>query len=126
MEFEKEILKNLESEELWTIVTFKTPDGPTKTLEKLIGILKDSGWRVTFKANWWTADVPYGIARLDLRKDGREKILLGRWILGRRYELIGVENMPLETGKEEFFRLVDGITSTLIHDPVIRTMREQY
>jgi hypothetical protein len=34
--------------------------------------------------------------------------------------------MSLEKGRDEFFRMVDSITSTLIHDPVIRTMREQY
>ena len=34
--------------------------------------------------------------------------------------------MDLERGKNEFYRLIDGITSTLIYDPVIRTMREQY
>ncbi len=34
MEFEDELVRNLESEELWTVVTFKTPYGrwdPPKT-----------------------------------------------------------------------------------------------
>ena len=108
------------------MVTFKTPHGPGVTLEKLTEAVERAGWRVTFRANWWTADIPYGLVRLDLRKNGREKILLGKWILGDRCELIKLENMPLERGRDEFFRMVDSITSTLIHDPVIRTMREQY
>ncbi|WP_297462014.1 ribonucleoside-triphosphate reductase [Thermococcus sp.] len=126
MEFEKELTRALEGEGLWTVVTFKTPHGPGVTLEKLTEAVERAGWRVTFRANWWTADIPYGLVRLDLRKNGREKILLGKWILGDRCELIKLENMPLERGRDEFFRMVDSITSTLIHDPVIRTMREQY
>ncbi len=68
------------------------------------------------------------LARIDARKGGnREKILLGKWVLGSKLKLIRVENMPLkEGGRDEFFRMVDSITSTLIYDPVIRTMREQY
>lgn len=126
MEFKKELVGMLEGEELWTVVTFKTPHGPGTTLQKLVEAVEEAGWRVTFKANWWTADIPYGLARLDLRKGEREKILLGKWILGEKCRLIKIENMPLEKGKDEFFRMVDSITSTLIHDPVIRTMREQY
>ena len=126
MEFKDELVRNLESEELWTVITFKTPYGPAKTLEKLVEAVEDAGWRVTFKANWWTADIPYGLARIDAKKEDREKIVLGKWILGRKCELIGLENMPLEKGRDEFFRMVDSITSTLIHDPIIRTMREQY
>ncbi len=126
MDFKDELISKLEGEELWTVVTFKTPYGPGKTLEKLVQTVEDAGWRVTFKANWWTADIPYGIVRIDATKDGREKILLGKWILGEKCELIKLENMPLERGRDEFFRMVDSITSTLIHDPVIRTMREQY
>jgi hypothetical protein len=126
MEFGGEITKALEGDGLWTVVTFKTPHGPGVTLEKLAEVARGAGWRVTFKANWWTADIPYGLARLDLRKGEREKILLGKWILGGKCELIRLENMPLEKGRDEFFRMVDSITSTLIHDPVIRTMREQY
>lgn len=126
MKFKDELVRNLESEELWTVITFKTPYGPAKTLEKLVEAVEDAGWRVTFKANWWTADIPYGLARIDAKKEDREKIVLGKWILGRKCELIGLENMPLEKGRDEFFRMVDSITSTLIHDPIIRTMREQY
>lgn len=126
MEFKDEIVRALEGEGLWTVVTFKTPYGPAGTLEKLVEVVENAGWKVTFKANWWTADIPYGLARLDLKKEGREKILLGRWIIGSGCELIRLENMSLEKGRDEFFRMVDSITSTLIHDPVIRTMREQY
>jgi len=126
MEFKDEIIGELEKEELWTVLTFKTPHGPATTLNELVKAVESAGWRVTFKANWWTADIPYGLIRLDLQKNGREKILLGRWILGKKCELIKVESLDLERGKEEFFRMVDSITSTLIHDPVIRTMREQY
>jgi hypothetical protein len=126
MEFKDELVRNLESEELWTVITFKTPYGPAKTLEKLVEVVEDAGWHITFKANWWTADIPYGLVRIDARKGDREKIVLGKWILGRKCELIRLENMPLEKGRDEFFRMVDSITSTLIHDPVIRTMREQY
>ena len=79
-----------------------------------------------FKANWWTADIPYGIIRIDAFRDGQEKIILGKWLLGRECTLLGIENMPLEKGKEEFYKMIDSITSTLIHDPAIRTMREQY
>jgi hypothetical protein len=126
VEFEKDVAKALDGEGLWTVMAFKTPHGPGKTLEELEDLVKRAGWRVTFKANWWTADIPYGLIRMDLRKDGREKILLGKWILGEEYRLLKLENMPLEKGRDEFFRMVDSITSTLIHDPVIRTMREQY
>ena len=126
MEFKAKILENLETEDPWTIITFKTPHGPGVTMTEMVEAVEGSGWRITFKANWWTADIPYGLLRLDLKRDGREKILLGKWILGNRYQLIRVDNLPLEAGKEEFFRMVDSITSTLIYDPVIRTMREQY
>ncbi|ASI99269.1 ribonucleoside-triphosphate reductase [Thermococcus celer] len=126
MEFEDELVRNLESEELWTVVTFKTPYGPGGTLQKLIEVMEKAGWRVTFRANWWTSDIPYGLARIDARKGNREKILLGKWVLGSKLKLIRVENMPLKEGRDEFFRMVDSITSTLIYDPVIRTMREQY
>ncbi len=126
MEFWDELVRALEGDGLWTVVTFKTPHGPGTTLEELVKAVEKAGWRVIFKANWWTADIPYGLVRLDLRKDGREKILLGKWILGGKFELVRLENMPLEKGRDEFFRMVDSITSTLIHDPVIRTMREQY
>ncbi|ASJ02708.1 ribonucleoside-triphosphate reductase [Thermococcus profundus] len=126
MEFKDEIVKNLESEGLWTVITFKTPHGPGETMKELSNAVEEAGWRITFKANWWTADIPYGLIRIDAVKDGREKIILGKWVLGSEYSLIKIENMDLERGKEEFFRMVDSITSTLIHDPVIRTMREQY
>ncbi|NPA48058.1 MAG: ribonucleoside-triphosphate reductase [Thermococci archaeon] len=120
------ILRHLARDYLWTVITFKVNSGPTGILEDLERAFKNAGWEVTFKANWWTADVPYGVVRLDLRKDGVSRILLGKWILDDGFELVSVENMDVEEGKEEFFRMVDGITSTLIHDPVIRTMREQY
>lgn len=126
MEFRDEIIKNLEGEGLWTVITFKTPYGPGVTMEKLSSVVEDAGWKVTFKANWWTADIPYGLIRMDLEREGKEKILLGKWILSEDCALIKVENFDLERGKDEFFRMVDSITSTLIHDPVIRTMREQY
>jgi hypothetical protein len=126
VKLKEEIVKGLEGEGLWTVVTFKTPHGPAKTMDTLVQIAGEAGWQVTFKANWWTADIPYGLVRIDLKKDGREKILLGKWILGRDVELLKVENMPLEKGRDEFFRMVDSITSTLIYDPVIRTMREKY
>lgn len=126
MEFKDEIAKNLEKEGLWTVITFKTPHGPGETMKELSRAIEEAGWRITFKANWWTADIPYGLIRIDAVKDGREKIVLGKWVLGREMALIKIENMDLEKGKEEFFRMVDSITSTLIHDPVIRTMREQY
>ncbi len=126
MNFENDIVENLETEELWTVITFKTPYGPGVTLDMLVRVIENAGWKVTFKANWWTADIPYGLVRVDAEKDGREKIILGKWILGRECKLIGIENLDLTKGKEEFFKMVDSITSTLIHDPVIRTMREQY
>ncbi len=126
MEFKNELIKALEGDGLWTVIAFKTPHGPGRTLEDLLKLLEEAGWRVTFKANWWTADIPYGLIRIDMRKDNREKILLGKWILGDEYRLLKLENMELERGRDEFFRMVDSITSTLIHDPVIRTMREQY
>ncbi len=121
-----EVLRHLEKDHLWTVVTFKVNSGPSEMVEELEKALEKAGWKVTFRANWWTADIPYGLIRLDLRKGDMRRILLGRWILGEGFELISVENMDLEEGKEEFFRMVDGITSTLIYDPVIRTMREQY
>ncbi|AEC51468.1 hypothetical protein PNA2_0552 [Pyrococcus sp. NA2] len=120
------IKENLEREGLWLVITFKTPYGPLDTMEMLEEAIKNSGWRITFKANWWTADIPYGLVRIDARRGDKEKIVLGRWILGKELKVIKVENLELEKGKEEFFRTVDSITSTLIHDPVIRTMREQY
>ncbi|AMQ18514.1 hypothetical protein [Thermococcus peptonophilus] len=126
MKFEKELIRELEKDELWTVITFKTPYGPGTTMEKLAQVVEKAGWRITFKANWWTADIPYGLVRIDMRKGNREKILLGKWILGEKCELIKLESLDLERGKDEFFRMVDSITSTLIHDPVIRTMREQY
>jgi hypothetical protein len=126
MEFKDELLRELEKNGLWTVVTFKTPHGPGTTMSRLEEVVREGGWDVKFKANWWTADIPYGLIRMDLEKNGREKILLGKWILGEKCELIRLETMELERGKDEFFRMVDSITSTLIHDPVIRTMREQY
>ncbi|WP_457751926.1 ribonucleoside-triphosphate reductase [Thermococcus sp.] len=126
MEFKDELIKALEDDGLWTVAAFKTPHGPGRTLNEVLRVIEEAGWRVTFKANWWTADIPYGLIRLDLRKEGREKIFLGKWILGSDYVLLKLENMELEKGRDEFFRIVDSITSTLIHDPVIRTMREQY
>ncbi|CAB48954.1 hypothetical protein [Pyrococcus abyssi] len=126
MLIENVIKDNINAEGLWLILTFKTPYGPLDTMEIIERAVKEAGWEVTFKANWWTADIPYGLVRIDARKNGREKIILGRWILGKNLEVIKVENLDLEKGKEEFFRTVDSITSTLIHDPVIRTMREQY
>ncbi|WP_461864539.1 ribonucleoside-triphosphate reductase [Thermococcus sp.] len=126
MDFEKDIVKNLETEELWTVITFKTPHGPGVTLDNLVRVIENAGWRITFKANWWTADIPYGLVRIDAKKDGREKIILGKWILGKECRLIKIDNLDLAKGREEFFKMVDSITSTLIYDPVIRTMREQY
>ncbi|HIH73310.1 MAG: hypothetical protein PWP49_1465 [Thermococcaceae archaeon] len=126
MEFKDQIKDKLSDKELWTVITFKTPYGPGETLEMLVNVLEELGWKIVFKANWWTADIPYGVIRIDIEQDGREKIVLGRWILSNKCELLKIESMDLEKGKNEFYRLVDGITSTLIHDPVIRTMREQY
>ncbi|ASJ15676.1 ribonucleoside-triphosphate reductase [Thermococcus chitonophagus] len=123
---ENVVRENIDKEGLWLVITFKTPYGPLDTMEKLEEAVKKAGWEVTFKANWWTADIPYGLVRIDARKEGREKIILGKWILGRELKIMKAQNLGLEEGKEEFFRMVDSITSTLIHDPVIRTMREQY
>jgi len=126
MKFGDRLVDYLKGEELFTVITFKTPYGPVETLDKLVSLIEGLGWNVEFKANWWTADVPYGVIRIDATQDGREKIVLGRWILGQECRLMRVENMELEKGKEEFYRMVDSITSTMIHDPAIRTMREQY
>ena len=126
MEFKDKIKEELDNPKLWIVITFKTPYGPGETMDKLASTLEELGWTVTFKANWWTADIPYGLIRIDITQDEKEKIVLGRWILGRKCELLGIENMDLENGKSEFYRLVNGITSTLIYDPVIRTMRGQY
>ncbi|HDH43997.1 MAG TPA: ribonucleoside-triphosphate reductase [Thermococcus sp.] len=126
MEFKDKIKEELDNPKLWIVITFKTPHGPGETMDKLASTLEELGWTVTFKANWWTADIPYGLIRIDITQDEKEKIVLGRWILGRKCELLGIENMDLEKGKSEFYRLVNGITSTLIYDPVIRTMRGQY
>ncbi|EHR77719.1 anaerobic ribonucleoside-triphosphate reductase [Thermococcus litoralis DSM 5473] len=126
MEFKEQIKDKLSDKELWMVITFKTPYGPGETMDRLASVLEELGWQVMFKANWWTADIPYGVIRIDIEQDGREKIVLGRWILGSKCELLKIESMDLERGKNEFYRLIDGITSTLIYDPVIRTMREQY
>jgi len=126
MEFKDKIKEELDNPKLWIVITFKTPYGPGETMDKLASTLEELGWTVNFKANWWTADIPYGLIRIDITQDEKEKIILGRWILGRKCELLGIENMDLEKGKSEFYRLVNGITSTLIYDPVIRTMRGQY
>lgn len=126
MIFEKVFEENLERDELWLIVTFRTPYGPGETMDVMVKELEKLGWKIEFKANWWTADIPYGLIRIDASYNGKEKIILGKWVLGSKYEIIKVDNMEFEEGKEEFFRMVDSITSTLIHDPVIRTMREQY
>ncbi|MCO6041387.1 ribonucleoside-triphosphate reductase [Thermococcus alcaliphilus] len=126
MEFKDQIKDKLSDKELWMVITFKTPYGPGETMDRLASVLEELGWQVMFKANWWTADIPYGVIRIDIEQDGREKIVLGRWILGNKCELLKIESMDLERGKNEFYRLIDGITSTLIYDPVIRTMREQY
>jgi len=126
MEFKDKIKEELDNPKLWIVITFKTPYGPGETMDKLASTLEELGWTVTFKANWWTADIQYGLIRIDITQDEKEKIVLGRWILGRKCELLGIENMDLEKGKSEFYRLVNGITSTLIYDPVIRTMRGQY
>jgi len=126
MEFKDQIKDKLSDRELWMVITFKTPYGPGETMDRLASVLEELGWQIMFKANWWTADIPYGVIRIDVEQDGREKIVLGRWILGNKCELLKIESMDLEKGKNEFYRLIDGITSTLIYDPVIRTMREQY
>ncbi|AEH23773.1 hypothetical protein [Pyrococcus yayanosii] len=120
------IKDNIESDTFWLVIIFKTPLGPSETMERIAKAVENAGWKVTFKANWWTADIPYGLVRIDAKKNGREKIILGKWILGREWKVIRAESLELEKGKDEFFRTVDSITSTLIHDPVIRTMREQY
>ncbi|MFA4646314.1 ribonucleoside-triphosphate reductase [Pyrococcus kukulkanii] len=120
------IRENMDKDGLWLVITFKTQSGPLDTMKMLEKAVRKAGWEVTFKANWWTADIPYGLVRIDAKKGDKEKIILGKWILGKELEVIGVQNLDLERGKEEFFRMVDSITSTLIHDPVIRTMREQY
>lgn len=126
MEFGDEIIRKLNEDGPWTVITFKTPHGPRETMKRLTEIVENAGWRVVFKANWWTADIPYGLVRIDAVKEGREKIILGKWVLGSEFRVVRIENMSLEKGRDEFFRMVDSITSTLIHDPVIRTMREQY
>lgn len=126
VEFKEEVNRAIHGDALFTFVTFRTPYGPSETLERFTGMLEELGWRVEFKANWWTAEIPYGIIRVDISKEGEEKVVIGRWILGRECRLIRVENMNLEEGKEEFYRALDSITSTLIHDPTLRTMREQY
>ena len=126
LEFGDEVEDYLKGDELFTVITFKTPYGPTETMARFVELIEGLGWKVEFKANWWTADIPYGIIRIDAFRDGREKIILGKWLLGRECTLLGIENMPLEKGKEEFYKMIDSITSTLIHDPAIRTMREQY
>ena len=126
MKIEEVLKDNLERDELWLIITFKTPYGPGETLDRIANAVKKLGWEITFKANWWTADIPYGLIRIDASRGNREKIILGKWILGSECQILRVDNMGLEDGKEEFFRMVDSITATLIHDPVIRTMREQY
>ncbi|NJE12740.1 ribonucleoside-triphosphate reductase [Thermococcus sp. LS2] len=126
MNIEKVLKENLEREELWLIITFKTPYGPGETMDIITKVIEELGWKVNFKANWWTADIPYGLIRIDASYGDKEKIILGKWILGSECQILRVDNMELEEGKEEFFRMVDSITSTLIHDPVIRTMREQY
>ncbi len=120
------LIRHLENSPLWTVVTFRVNSGPSDIMEGMEEVLRKAGWRVTFRANWWAADVPYGVVRFDLKKGDVEKILLGEWIIGDDFEVIGFEDLELEEGKEEFFRVVDKITSTLIHDPVIRTMRGQY
>ncbi|AFK21696.1 hypothetical protein [Pyrococcus sp. ST04] len=123
----EEVVKdNIDKDGLWLVLTFRTPYGPGDTMDKLARAVESAGWKITFKANWWTADIPYGLVRIDAKKENKEKIILGKWILGKECKIIKVENLDLEKGKEEFFRIVDSITSTLIHDPVIRTMREQY
>jgi len=126
MELKDQIKNKLSDEELWMVITFKTPHSPGETMDRLANILEELGWKVVFKANWWTANIPYGVIRIDIKQDGKEKIVIGRWILSNKCELLKIESMDLERGKNEFYRLIDGITSTLIYDPVIRTMREQY
>ena len=106
MEFKDKIKEELDNPKLWIVITFKTPYGPGETMDKLASTLEELGWTVTFKANWWTADIPYGLIRIDITQDEKEKIVLGRWILGRKCELLGIENMDLEKGKSEFYRLV--------------------
>lgn len=59
---EKVIKENIEREQPWLIITFKTPYGPPDTLEILENAVRETGWEITFKANWWTADIPYGLA----------------------------------------------------------------
>lgn len=126
MNFEDELRKHLEGEEFWTVITFKTPYGPRETMDRLAEEIQKLGWKVGFKANWWTSEIPYGLIRIDISQGEREKIVLGRWILSNECKLIRIDNLEFEEGKEEFFKMVDSISATLIHDSTIRTMREQY
>lgn len=109
----------------WVSVTMMSPRGSSWVESKVEEELKKAGWRVAFRANWWSSG-SYGVAMFEAERDGQRKTLVVKWSLSSREEVVKVEEKSEEEGREEFYSLVDMVSDDFMHDSVLRSMMSRY
>ncbi|WP_048146971.1 hypothetical protein [Pyrococcus abyssi] len=121
----KKVLNELENGRSWVAVTVKTREGPTKVLETFEKYLKDNGWKPQFKANWWSSNA-FGVAMFEAEKGKEHRVVLVKWVVTEKEEVMNVESKDDREGRTEFYALVDMISDDLIFDSVLRHMMSRY
>jgi len=109
----------------WVSVTMKTRKGPTRVMEEFEKELRNGGWNVGFKANWWSP-ADYGVAMVEAEKDGKRKVVVLKWAITGEERLVKVEGKNADEGRREFFTLVDMVSDNLMYDSVLRSMMDRY
>jgi len=109
----------------WVSVTMKTRWGPTRVLKEFEEELRRDGWKVDFKANWWSP-ANYGVAMFEAERDGKRKVVVLKWAVTGEERIVKVEGKGAEEGRREFFSLVDMVSDNLMYDSVLRSMMDRY
>ncbi|AFK22438.1 hypothetical protein [Pyrococcus sp. ST04] len=128
MEFEamkKVVVEAMENGAQWVAVTVKTRESPTRIMEDFEEFLKKQGWKVNFKANWWSP-ASYGVAVLEAQKSGRSKVLMVKWAASREDKVLRVEEKKESEGKKEFYTIVDMVSDDFLYDTILRNMMDRY
>jgi len=74
----------------WVSVTMKTRWGPTRVLREFEEELRRDGWKVDFKANWWSP-ANYGVAMFEAERDGKRKVVVLKWAVTGEERIVKVE-----------------------------------
>ena len=122
----KVAVEAIENGAQWVAVTLKTRDPPTKVVDEFEECLRNQGWNVNFKANWWSP-ASYGVAVLEACRGNKNKVLMVKWATSsKENRILRVEGKSENDAKREIYTIVDIVSDDFLYDTTLRNMMDRY